>query len=540
MSDDIEIRLLKEKRPQESPPPLSGRTRRKFIMLVIGVVVLFVSCVTALSLQYQIGRLQNATPEKVIRYATFTPESMANRVIPTAVLLPTSTPMPDDTPTDSIGPIIAFNNNLLFVADKPEATELWRTVGSATNPRKIADLGILDFSDFQFIPYGDQLLIRLVDTQTGQNRYWKIGPTYGVARIEELPVLTFHDYKLEVDQYEVFARSVTSEFGQLVSIYRDSRIERELDISVHRWSANSAILYHDSILFAGGSILDGYELWRTVGTQDGVFLVMDIRPNDVPAGAPAEIRSSFPADFVLLGDEVIFTAAAPHSAARNIWLTAGTEISTKMLTRFSFEQTETPQSVAVTQDGRAAVIPTVQHVFFFTNTDGSGAWDGQLWVSNGTIAGTNWIKDFLPAAGATSAKVPLTVVVDNQLYLIVPSAENEQTYELWVSDGTSTGTNWLFTFESDTSPSLVATAENIYFAFNQNGQGHFSYYRPETDRLRELALPSGFEPIQELVALNNKIYFANRVDGQSSLVFLADITMDNLYNFQFRYPREQD
>jgi ELWxxDGT repeat protein len=118
-----------------------------------------------------------------------------------------------------------------------------------------------------------------------------------------------------------------------------------------------------------------------------------------------------------------------------------------------------------------AVFPTRHVVFngrlFFSADNGiSGT---ELWVSDGTAAGTNLVKDLNPG-NAGSAPDYLTVV-GNRVFF---SANNGNAAGLWVTDGTPAGTVLVknFTGAGASTPRFLTAAGNLcYFAGTEGGTG---------------------------------------------------------------------
>ena len=97
----------------------------------------------------------------------------------------------------------------------------------------------------------------------------------------------------------------------------------------------------------------------------------------------------------------------------------------------------------------------VGSTLFFTATTELGA---ELWKTDGTVQGTQLVKDVLPGSGS-SDPTKLTAV-GNTLFFIASTAQGS---ELWKSDGTSAGT----VLVKDIRPGLSSSAPN--YLVNSNG-----------------------------------------------------------------------
>ena len=152
-------------------------------------------------------------------------------------------------------------------------------------------------------------------------------------------------------------------------------------------------------------------LWKTDGTENGTVKI-----------APLIARN-----LVAAGTQ-LFLEAATAETGYELWVSDGTENGTRMLP-------EIYPGVfgALTNQG---IIPAGSRVFFVAN---DGVHGREIWVSNGTAAGTHIVKDM--TAGATGAwdnTSPFLIVLGDRAYFGTSDAEHG--YELWVTDGTDAGT----------------------------------------------------------------------------------------------------
>ena len=182
---------------------------------------------------------------------------------------------------------------------------------------------------------------------------------------------------------------------------------------------------------AESDTLHGYELWSTDGTSAGTSLVADIWPGP---------GSSYPANFIIMGNKMFFTAT-DSIHGYELWVTDGTTSGTTM--------------VADVWPGPGSGLGA--YFLEFTVFNGKLYFDGtdslhgtELWVSDGTSAGTSLLKDIWSGPGSSS---PYESYVDmslggfghsytefnNKLYF--NAADSLHGAELWVTDGTTAGTS---------------------------------------------------------------------------------------------------
>jgi ELWxxDGT repeat protein len=112
--------------------------------------------------------------------------------------------------------------------------------------------------------------------------------------------------------------------------------------------------------------------------------------------------------------------AENNSGIEQLWITDGTAAGTRMVKAFA--------------GGSIQWLTMVGAKVFFTADD--GVHGSELWTSDGTAAGTVLIRDINPG-GATSAGEMLT---DFNGSLLFSATDGVHGFELWASDGTSAGT----------------------------------------------------------------------------------------------------
>lgn len=248
---------------------------------------------------------------------------------------------------------------------------------------------------------------------------------------------------------------------------------------------SSRILYKNRMLFSADDGTNGRELWITDGTAGGTHLVKDINP-----GAAA----SNPGYFVAFGDSVYF------SASGDLWKTDGTEAGTV--------------KVAAVPARNLAVAGSQ---LFFEGLTAAAGWE--LWVSDGSDAGTHMVTDLLPGpnGGLDSVYYALGLTpLGNRV--LFPANDGEHGRELWVSDGTSSGTYMVRDFVPgakgmwDTSYAYITALGNrAYFSASDAGHGQEVWVTDGTDAGTALFAdatpgPASTSPFVFTVA-EGKLYF---------------------------------
>jgi ELWxxDGT repeat protein len=177
------------------------------------------------------------------------------------------------------------------------------------------------------------------------------------------------------------------------------------------------------LLFAADDGLTGRELWATNGTAAGTRKVRDINQQDHDDGFYFTPGESSPDFLVRLGGKVLF-AADDGLSGRELWMSDGTEAGTRRL-----------RDLRPGAEGSAPhdLVELGGAVYFFASAAGTGE---ALWRTDGTEAGTVQVKS-LARQGLPSWGRDLTLAGSRFFFV----ADNEAIgSELHVSDGTLAGT----------------------------------------------------------------------------------------------------
>lgn len=180
--------------------------------------------------------------------------------------------------------------------------------------------------------------------------------------------------------------------------------------------------YNGKIYFQANDGIHGTELWASDGTEAGTAMVKDISPDSF---------SSNPCEFKVYDGKLYFQAADSNLA--ELWVTDGTEAGTHMVKNIN---------TAPWGNGTEASLPSELTVYngklYFSaqNIDLATGTGRELWVTDGTEAGTHIVKD-IRVGDEGSYPAGLTVF-NGRLYFA--AAAGTPNTELWATDGTEQGT----------------------------------------------------------------------------------------------------
>lgn len=350
--------------------------------------------------------------------------------------------------------------------------------------------------------------------------------------------------------------------------------------------------------FAADDGIHGNELWRTNGSGEGTQMVADLNPNlsqETPTGsAPYELTN--------VGGKLYFTVfengranifenavlyvisqadAAPGRVGGNFHLMENASGGPSELTAvgnklfFQAVQTDAPEdfpllTLWVTQDGVAReldlkddsssefeiVVPrdlaAVGDLLYFaantirkddpdTSEDEREVLGSWLWRSDGTLAGTQPVKDFGLPPGTSAEHTErnrireITPADHGKFYFVVRTRDGF--WEVWHSDGTEAGTRLTtggLRVGNFKPGDLTVIGDTLYFIHSDNVHGHElwrsvdggpvqmvhdliegsgSAFRPPGDQ-NAAGVAERRPPERQLVAMDGKLFMTAKLDEQ--------------------------
>jgi ELWxxDGT repeat protein len=160
--------------------------------------------------------------------------------------------------------------------------------------------------------------------------------------------------------------------------------------------------------------------------------------------------SSHPGGFTQVGNKIYF-AAYKAGVGRELWVTDGTAAGTKVVKDIvSGDQGSSPTQLTAVGD----------HLYFTTYSQTS--FSQQLWISDGTTTGTRRVEGFEPSS---SVWISSMTALGGRLYFSLDT--NGTDSDLWVSDGTLSGTHLVSEVgpgQSLTITELTTAGNRLFFA----------------------------------------------------------------------------
>lgn len=191
------------------------------------------------------------------------------------------------------------------------------------------------------------------------------------------------------------------------------------------------------LYFTADDGVAGRELWQSDGTAAGTILAKDTEPG--PVGAAFY-------NFVNAGGKLFFEAYTSTAGSVDLFCRATPSSDTVNLQMFNTTGSKRYVEAPLTAVGTT--------VYFAQLDNHTGT---ELWKSDGTLGGTVMVKDIAPTKEATAGSWvwgsnPVNLINNNgTLFFTANNMGNGQ--ELWMSDGTTAGTTLFHDFTGDAGSS---------------------------------------------------------------------------------------
>ncbi|MBN2766343.1 MAG: T9SS type A sorting domain-containing protein [Paludibacteraceae bacterium] len=183
------------------------------------------------------------------------------------------------------------------------------------------------------------------------------------------------------------------------------------------------------VFFTASENAHGEELWVSDGTVAGTKMVKDIFPGETSSGVAWMQR---------FNNKVVFQAQSDVDTGTELWISDGTEAGTYMVMDIHIFGSSNPSGF--TQINENQFIFAAKDFESETYNENVQRW---LWISDGTEAGTQLLKDcevLHPGSHAASDNALHFARVGRKVFFKADTKDQEFGQELWVTDGTEAGT----------------------------------------------------------------------------------------------------
>ncbi len=291
--------------------------------------------------------------------------------------------------------------------------------------------------------------------------------------------------------------------------------------------------FNNVIYFKANDQIHGEELWRSDGTESGTYILKDINPGigsafDGISNVYLETNNILNEKcYAVLNGYLYFFAY--DGINRAIWRTDGTNAGTiKIIT--------IPSSGGYDND-RKIINSNNEKIFFKTNTTNSSFGNNTLWVTDGTQANTTQLY-FTPNTSVQQFKK--NIIFNNELYF---TSINLNGYSLYKTNGTTTGTILL----KDGVPSnktfnyLKPCGNFVYFTIGfQSDNSGTELWRTNgtnsgTNLINETGINNPLDVYLDCTCIQNNLFFlkqnySNKIWHINDNLLLPDFNMINVTN----------
>ncbi len=255
------------------------------------------------------------------------------------------------------------------------------------------------------------------------------------------------------------------------------------------------------LFFVASDGIHGRELWKSDGTAAGTQLVSDISPG---------LTASDPYGLIELGGKLLFTTSDSTVGEGALWVSDGTAAGTTILMG---DVSNTPGAPFF----MPAFLGKIGSVALFSAD--TAAQGRELWRTDGTAAGTSLVADLNPGSGSFLVqssppfeRVPYAVVSGNRLFFAADDGSHGE--ELWVSDGTAAGTTLVKDINAggSSSPnSLVPFGQGVVFRADDGVHGYEPWISDGTaagtNLIKDINPGSDSSTSWVLVLAGNRVFF---------------------------------
>ena len=388
-----------------------------------------------------------------------------------------------------------FDGQLFFTAnDGITGNELWVSDGTVDGTQLLVDINTTEsqYGDYpagsnasNFTEFDGQLFFTANDGITGNELWVSDGTIDGTQLLVDINTTEsqYGDYPASS-----YASNFTEVDGQLFFTANDGITGNELwvsdgtvdgtqllvDINTtesqygdYPASSNASNFteFDGQLFFTANDGITGNELWVSDGTVDGTQLLVDINTTesqygDYPAG-------SNPYNFTEFDGQLFFTAN-DGITGNELWVSDGTVDGTQLLVDINTTESQYGDYPA---GSNASNFTEFDGQLFFTANDGITG--DELWVSDGTVDGTQLLVDINTTDSNYGGPYELTVGGD---FLFFTADDGFTGTELWISDGTAEGTQLFQDINPGTDglrPSgLTVVGDQLFFSANDGTTGN--------------------------------------------------------------------
>ncbi|PWA04230.1 RCC1 domain-containing protein [Flavobacterium psychrotolerans] len=255
----------------------------------------------------------------------------------------------------------------------------------------------------------------------------------------------------------------------------------------------------------------GIELWKTDGTVAGTSLIKDIYPSNQITPVPPSVSTNI--------NGTLFFAVDDGINGKSLWKSDGFTAGTVLV-----------KNVSPMEYNLGKIFLEVNGTIYFTATESVNGLE--LWKTNGTTAGTTLVKNI--TAGASDSQLADFTSYNNRLYFTFVNSSNNK--EFWKSDGTATGTQLVKQIPNSTpemniydNPAMIAVNGTLFFYTQNNVSLLYELWKSDGTTLGTNFVSSFAYPIRDLQNFNNVLTFTSSELWKSDGTAAGTVQISNIH-----------
>ncbi|MEO6453490.1 MAG: ELWxxDGT repeat protein [Ginsengibacter sp.] len=314
--------------------------------------------------------------------------------------------------------LTSSNNKLFFTSnDNTNFNSLWVTEGTEATTQMLGPSTPVKNSVRNLISYKNKLYFSCDDGINGQEVWVSDGTVTGTSLFKDVYTGSAGSYPeaFTVANNKLFfmtygADGIKRLYGSDGTSAGTVLLKNGIDI--FNGFTNFAILNNDIYFRSDDGTGAGYGLWKSNGTAGGTSLVTNVLTPGVSGG-----------NYAVLNNKLYFSGF-DYTTGSELWVTDGSTLGTHMVVNLGKDYG------GILYSGSPQNLVVYNSKLYFNGWD--SAHGSELFVTNGTAAGTQLVKDVIPG---TDGSQPQITVYNGLLYIIFSTLQ-----QLWKSDGTAVGT----------------------------------------------------------------------------------------------------
>ena len=360
--------------------------------------------------------------------------------------------------------LFVFKDALYFSAsDGTTGLELWRSDGTTAGTTLVKDInaGANSSQPRSFVEFQGMLLFAADDGPHGRELWQSDGTTAGTKLFYDIAPgawpgaggASFNLVSTGTAAYFVGYDGFSGE-EPWVTDGTATHLIRDLYVGPGSSVRDELVLNGSVVYFAARDNSQGYELWRSDGTLAGTYMVKAINPNSGDAN-PRNLIAGYYQGVFFTADEV--------STGSELWRSDGTPVGTYRVADVA------PGAASSMAKPLACMLSNQRESIFFATSMPTP----QLWLSIPASSSTTLLRDVSTGLG---------VQVGLGRLIAFGGRDAANGDELWISDGSVAGTYLVADLEvgaANSSPRwLTSIGEKLVFAATITGSGRELYSIP--------------------------------------------------------------